>query len=83
MKIELTNTDRIITLEVNGAEVPARIWEGTDEHGVPVIAAITRIAVPTAAGAAAHERFQRELQETALPPSAMATEAIPMRMVIP
>ena len=82
MKIELENTDRLVMVIVEGASIPARIWEGTDSHGVPVVAAITRLSVPASAGAAAHERFGRELTETAQPASAMAIEAIPLRLVL-
>src|SRR5208283_504827 len=41
MKITIENTT--ILAELNG--VPARVWEGKTESGIPVICWITRIAV--------------------------------------
>lgn len=42
MKITLESTSKIV--ELNG--VPARVWEGKSESGIPCHAFITRIAVP-------------------------------------
>jgi hypothetical protein len=50
------------TVEVNG--VPARIWQGTSERGVPVVCCITRIAVDKGAD---NSQFVAELQEHAPP----------------
>jgi len=36
MKITLENTTKIVDLVVNGARVPARIWQGETEDGTPV-----------------------------------------------
>lgn len=47
MKITLKPTRKIIKFIVNGAEIPARIWEGETEKGVACHAYITRIAVGT------------------------------------
>ena len=41
MKIKLSQTSQITHL--NG--VPARIWEGETENGVPIVCFITRVAV--------------------------------------
>lgn len=73
MKVTLHSTTKVVHL--NG--VPARIWEGETESGIPVHAYVTRIAV--------HEdqdltEFQRELQEHE-PPSADIA-AIPVRLII-
>lgn len=71
MKITVSNTTKIVT--VNG--VPARIWEGTSESGVPVMALVTRIS--------AHGdlmEFDRELEQTT-PPSADA-QALPSRLIL-
>ena len=45
MKVTLESTSKITTLVVNGEDVPARIWEGKTESGIPCHAFITRIAV--------------------------------------
>lgn len=73
MKVTLQSTTKIVQL--NG--VPARIWEGTTESGIPVHAYVTRIAV--------HEdqdqmEFERELQAHEQPSVEIA--AIPLRMII-
>lgn len=77
MKVELHNTSKIVELDVGGATVPARIWEGITENGVRCHAYITRIA--------AHKDqdlslFEAELQAEA-PPSA-EIQAIPFRLIL-
>ncbi len=47
-----------------GQTVPARVWEGTTESGIPVYAFITRIAVHNDAD---HTQFEAELQECRAP----------------
>ncbi|MBK8200289.1 MAG: hypothetical protein IPK75_18235 [Acidobacteria bacterium] len=78
MKVMLESTSKITFLVVNGEEVPARVWEGTTESGIPCHAYITRIAVNAQHDAA---EFERDLRETR-PPSADLARAIPMRMVL-
>lgn len=56
MKITIESTDRITT--ING--VPARIWEGTTDSGIPVHCFITRIAMHQDLDAS---QFERELKE--------------------
>lgn len=73
MKITLESTDKIVTL--NG--VPARIWQGTTESGVPCHAYITRVGVDRTEDTS---EFERELRETATPRAELAT--IPLRMVL-
>lgn len=75
MKLTIEPTDQV--LEVNG--VPARQWEGYAEDGTPVVCLITRVAVPESAGAEAHARFARELQEKP-PPS--ASVSFPLRLIL-
>jgi hypothetical protein len=36
MKIHIESTSKVVTFEIDGKPVPARIWEGKTEHGVPV-----------------------------------------------
>lgn len=77
MQITIESTDRIV--EVNG--VPGRVWSGKSPTGVPISCVITRIAVPTTAPEAEHERFAQELSEV-LPAPEHAVEAFPLRMVL-
>ena len=80
MKVILESTDKIVSLETAAGAVPARIWEGQTDSGVPVHAYITRVAVPTNLPAAAHEQFKRELAEQRAP--SMGVAAIPLRLVL-
>ena len=77
MKVTLESTTKIVQLVVNGATVPARIWEGTTETGIRCHAFITRIAV--------HEdddpsQFETELKQQR-PPS-IEVAAIPLRLIL-
>jgi len=74
MKINLESTTKIVTL--NG--VPARIWEGKTESGIPVHAYVTRIAVARDQDCS---EFERELQEHRAPSVDVA--AIPLRLLLP
>ncbi|MFN7703467.1 MAG: hypothetical protein ACK5OS_02505 [Chryseotalea sp.] len=78
MKVTITNTSKIVTL--NG--VPARCWEGETESGISVIMFVTRIMVDNRKAnlSRAKEQFEKELQEVA-PPSA-EMQAIPLKMLI-
>jgi hypothetical protein len=64
VKITIESTSQLGTCN----DVPARIWQGTTESGIPVIAFITRIGVPDG-----HDpsEFERELIE---PPTTVAPE---------
>ena len=73
MKISLESTTKTVTL--NG--VPARVWEGFTESGIPVHAFITRIACDLDADAA---EFERDLNDCR-PPSAEIA-AYPTRLVL-
>ncbi len=73
MKIEIESTTKIVQL--NG--VPARIWVGKTESGIPVHCYVTRIAVAKDADAS---EFERELQEHRAPTPEI--EAIPLRMIL-
>lgn len=73
MKITIESTNK--TVELNG--VPARIWEGHTESGIPVHCFVTRLAVPNDADCS---QFERELEEHK-PPSADVT-SYPLRMLI-
>lgn len=75
MKITIENTSKIVNLD----GVPARIWEGKSESGIPVICFITRIMVPEGEGID-YAEFKRELAEER-PPSP-EVEAIPLRLLL-
>jgi hypothetical protein len=69
MKAQIESTTKIITLVVNGAEIPARIWEGRTEKGVPCHFFVTRVAV---ANDQDKTEFTQELQEHVPPTAAIA-----------
>ena len=73
MKITIESTAKIV--ELNG--VPARIWEGHTESGIPIHCFVTRIAVHES-----HDptQFQAELQENRKPTADI--EAYPLRMIL-
>lgn len=60
--------------------VPARIWEGHTDKGVPVHCYVTRIAVDKDAGAEQLADFERDLKEQRAP--SPGVEAIPLRLII-
>lgn len=80
MKITLESTTKIVYLRDEGQAghpVPARIWEGTTESGIPVHAYITRIAVHEGQD---QSQFVRELEEHRTPSAEVA--AIPLWLII-
>jgi hypothetical protein len=78
MKVTLESTRKVVELETPQGTVPARIWEGHTESGIPVHAYITRIAAP--AEGADVSQFERELQEHAAPTPAV--QEIPLRLIL-
>jgi hypothetical protein len=64
MKAQIESTTKIVTLVIDGREVPARIWEGTTEAGVPCHFFVTRVAVHNDAD---QSQFAQELQEHRAP----------------
>lgn len=77
MKVTLENTTKIVTVNIDGHDVPARIWEGETENGVKCHAFITRIAVHKDDDCA---EFEKELQECKGPSAEI--DNIPMRMIL-
>lgn len=73
MKITIESTSKLVTLD----GVPARVWQGKTETGIPVACFITRIAVDRAENCA---EFERELTEHAAPRTDLQT--FPLRMVL-
>lgn len=80
MKIKLESTTKIVDLVTDGgAVVPARVWEGYTEGGIPVHCYITRVAVRADKD---QSQFQTELTETppALPSPQVA--ALDARLIL-
>lgn len=77
MKVTLESTSKVVELVIDGAVVPARLWEGFTEAGVPCHAYITRIAVKKEKDAA---EFERDLLEQREPSEEM--RAIPLRLIL-
>ncbi len=73
MTITIHNTTKIV--DING--LPARIWEGHTESGIPIHCFITRVAVKNGLPT---EQFEKELMEQE-PPS-VEVEAIPLRFIL-
>ena len=74
MTITLESTTRLV--EING--MPARVWEGQTDTGIPITALLTRIAVQESED---QQQFERELV-SCRPPSNVAIEAFPLRMLL-
>lgn len=77
MKITIESTTKIVTLVTPSGEVPARVWEGHTESGIPVHCFITRIAVHNDQD---HSQFERELTQQRTPSTEIM--AIPLRLII-
>jgi hypothetical protein len=73
VKITLESTTKIVYL--NG--VPARIWEGRTDGGVPLHAYVTRVAVDPKHDCA---EFHHDLREHRAPSVEVA--ALPIRLVL-
>ena len=84
MKLILESTNKIVELKGgilnHEGFVPARVWEGKTESGIPVICMISRVAVSNDAGQEVLEQFGRELEECRVP-SAEA-QSFPLRMIL-
>jgi hypothetical protein len=80
MRITLESTEKLVTLLIDDAEVPARIWQGATDTGIPVQCYITRLAPEIDQHDPRQAAFQRELKEHA-PPRPTVRE-IPLRMIL-
>lgn len=78
MKITIHNTSHITKLETPTGDVPARVWEGTTESGIPVHCYITRLAPTIPVDDPRQAEFVRELQEQEPP----TVPGIPLRMIL-
>lgn len=75
MKLTIESTSKLVTLD----GVPARIWEGTTEGGIPVFCYVTRVAVHRGEDQA---QFVAELGSEHRPPRNADIDAIPNRLVL-
>jgi hypothetical protein len=80
MQIQLESTSKVVTFEVNGAAVPARVWQGHTASGTPVQCFITRIAPEVPVNDPRNEEFARDLQEHS--PPRPTIQVIPLRMIL-
>jgi hypothetical protein len=82
MKIAIESTEKVVQFQVGGATVPARIWEGHTDEGIPVMCFITRIApsIPQPLPPDVEAQFAAALKEC-VPPTP-AVQSIPLRMIL-
>ncbi len=84
MKAKIESTTKIVMLVIGGHDVPARVWQGETESGIPVQCFITRIAPEISKSDPKIDEltveFERELKRTADPRPTVAS--IPLRMII-
>jgi hypothetical protein len=84
MKITIESTDKTVLLATDTGDVPARMWQGETESGIPVFCFITRICPEVLPG---HPRFDEAIAEfeaelRACVPARPAVEAFDMRLII-
>jgi hypothetical protein len=83
MKITIESSKLVATVVVDGHEVPARIWTGETEAGIPVMCYITRIAPMIYKEAPDFEdkldEFERDLKRQ---PARVDMGAIPLRLIL-
>lgn len=63
MKITLQSTPKLVMIEGPNGTVPARLWVGQDEQGVPLQAFITRIKPEIPINDPRQKVFERELED--------------------
>jgi len=84
VKITIESTTKIVNLVIGGRDVPARVWQGETESGIPVQCFITRIApeIPQSDPRIDEltAEFERDLKRCADPRRTVS--AIPLRMFI-
>lgn len=80
MKLQIHSTSKVVEFNINGATVPARIWEGTTESGVPVHCFITRIAPTIPKDDPRQSEFEKELLEQEAPSADI--DWYPLRMIL-
>jgi hypothetical protein len=83
VKITVESTDHLVHFAIGNAQVPARIWEGFTDDGIPVHCFVTRIcpSIPEPLPADIEAKFKAALLEQK-PPTAALARAIPLRMIL-
>lgn len=79
MVLHIESTDKIVQVQNDAQDpgVPARLWEGVTDSGIPVHVFITRIAVRNGED---HSQFERELYECRKP--SPDVQRIPLRLIL-
>lgn len=84
MRITVENTATVVTLVVDGRDVPGRVWVGHTEDGIPVECFVTRISPKVLESdpdiEAKTAQFERELTRTA--PPQLEYGVIPLRYIL-
>jgi len=82
MKITIHSTTKLVELDTpNNGRVPARIWEGETDSGIPVHCFVTRIA-PTISNPPPEIVAQFAAELTEQQPPTRALEVYPLRMIL-
>jgi hypothetical protein len=80
--LTIENTGQLTELRTqSGGVMPARVWQGETESGVPVVLYVVRCAVPLGRSAEDYAAFERELMATPAPVRA-DLPPIPLRMIL-
>jgi hypothetical protein len=84
MRIIIDSTSKLVELGApnGGGRVPARVWEGHTDTGIPVHCFVTRIAptIELPLPEDVDRQFKAELMEQRTPTAAV--ECYPLRMVL-
>ena len=85
MKITIENTTKIVTLQTeDGGTMPARVWQGETDTGIPVQVFVTRIAPEIKRSHSEIDtltaQFDAELQACATPRSSVT--GIPLHLIL-
>ena len=62
MKITIESTAEIVSFERRGNAIDVRVWRGSTEEGVEIVALIAAVS-PQSHDPAAHAQCERDLQE--------------------
>jgi hypothetical protein len=82
MKITIESTSKIVELEIPGQGcVPARVWQGETDSGIPVACYVTRISPLIPKDDVLNDQFARELTEVR-EPLPIIRDTIPLRLII-
>jgi hypothetical protein len=82
MRLTLEPTDKLVELvdRNTGCATQARLWQGQDDHGVPVLAYICRVSAPLHLAPADVARFEASLKSVA--PMRADVASIPLRLIL-